>query len=139
MTMRLDEEQCRSRLGTAGHGVFGTVHAARGVDVVPVVWVFAGDRITIPVDAIKAKSGARLQRLANLDADDRGVLLVDHYDDDWSRLWWVRVHGRAVEAVPSGEELDALAAAFPAYRSRGAVTKTIVMAVDTITGWAAGG
>lgn len=139
--MQLDEAACWDRLGTAGHGVLGTVHPDRGVDAVPVVFVRDAAqlklKLIIPIDTVKAKSGARLQRLVNLEADDRCVLLVDHYDPDWSQLWWVRAHGRAVEATPSAEVLASLGEAFAAYRGTGSVTSAIVLSIDALTGWAA--
>ena len=66
------------------------------------------------------------------------MLLVDHYDDDWDELWWVRVHGHAHEAEPTAEQRELLAAAFPAYAERGTVTSVIVLVADEISGWAAG-
>ena len=66
------------------------------------------------------------------------MLLVDHYDDDWSQLWWVRVHGGANEAVPTTEQLERSAAAFPAYPEPDAVTSVIVLEPSEVTGWAAG-
>jgi PPOX class probable F420-dependent enzyme len=136
--MRMDADRCREHLVAARHGVFGTVHADRGIDAVPVVFVVDGEQIVIPIDTVKPKHGARLQRLRNLDADHRAVLLVDHYDDDWSRLWWVRVHAHAREAEPTATQLERLAAAFPAYAAPGSVASVIVLVPDEITGWAAG-
>jgi PPOX class probable F420-dependent enzyme len=136
--MRLDETTCWERLRSSRHGVLGTVHAARGVDAVPVVYVVEHDReLVLPVDAVKAKSGARLQRLRNISRDPRVVLLVEHFDDDWSQLWWVRAHGSAREAEPTTVQLDALAAAFPEYRSAEAVPAVIVVDVGEVTGWRA--
>ena len=68
---------------------------------------------------MKAKSGGRLQRLVNLEADARCVLLVDHYDDDWSQLWWVRVAraGRGGPTRPPHARARS-ADAFPAYAHR---------------------
>jgi hypothetical protein len=63
---------------------------------------------------------------------------VDHYEDDWSRLWWVRVHGRAREASPTTAQLARLATAFAPYEPDGAVTSVIVLAPATVTGWEAG-
>jgi PPOX class probable F420-dependent enzyme len=136
--VRLDDTDAWARLGHAGHGVLGTVHAARGVDAVPVVFIVDGDVLVIPIDTVKPKAAGRLQRLRNLDADERAVLLVDRYEDDWSRLWWVRVHGAAREAEPTVPQLDALARAFPAYATAGAVTTVIVLVPDEVTGWATG-
>ena len=140
--MLLVAATCWERLRAARHGVLGTVHASRGVDAVPVVFVVHGDQdrgqIVIPIDTVKAKAGGRLQRLRNLDADQRAVLLVEHYDEDWSQLWWVRVHGHAHEAVPSSEQLERLAGGFPAYAVPGTVTSVILLEPDEISGWSEG-
>ena len=96
-----------------------------------------GEDIVIPIDAVKPKAGQRLQRLRNLDTDARAVLLVDRYDEDWSKLWWVRVHGDAIEAAPTTEQLERLAAMFPAYAARGTVTSVIVLTPGRVSGWAA--
>ena len=131
--MRLGTDEAWALLRASGHGVLATVHPDRGVDAVPVVFAVDGDRVLLPVDTIKAKSTTRLQRLANLEHDPRCVLLVDHYDEDWSRLWWVRVHGTA--AVVEGRE-EALTT-FPQYRAPGAVAVTIVLRPDVVSGWRA--
>jgi PPOX class probable F420-dependent enzyme len=135
--MQLDTSVCWDRLRGAVHGVLGTVHADRGVDAVPVVFVVERDHFVIPIDTVKEKRGGRLQRLRNLDADTRAVLLVDHYADDWSQLWWVRVHGRAHEHPPTPAQLEQLAGAFPVYAAPGSVASVIVLAPDEISGWAA--
>ena len=44
-------------------------------------------------------------------------MLVDHYEEDWSRLWWVRVDGRA-DVVTADEAIDALAVKYEQYRAR---------------------
>lgn len=137
--MRLNAEQCWERLGAADHGVLATVHADRGVDLVPVVFVVVDRTIVVPVDTVKAKRTTRLQRLANLVEDPRCAVLADHYEEDWSRLWWVRAHGRgAVVVAPSTEHLERLGGRFPAYRTPGSVEATIVVAVHEISGWAEG-
>jgi PPOX class probable F420-dependent enzyme len=135
--VQLDTDACWERLGTAGHGVLGTVHARRGVDAVPVVFVVDDRRVVLPIDTVKPKSGHPLQRLRNLAADERGVLLVDHYDHDWARLWWVRVHGPAREAEVTPTQQRLLAASFPAYGRSGAVPSVIVLEPSVVTGWSA--
>ena len=132
--MRLTPDEAWSLLRASDHGVLATVHPERGVDAVPVVFAVDGDRILLPVDTVKAKSTTRLQRLVNLAADPRCAVLVDHYDEDWSRLWWVRAHGTAT--VVDGRD-DALAR-FPPYREPGAVATTIVVVPEVVTGWRAG-
>jgi PPOX class probable F420-dependent enzyme len=71
--------------------------------VVPVVFAVHGDVVYTAVDA-KRKSTRRLRRLANIEANPQVSLLVDHYEDDWSQLWWVRADGEAAVHY-SGEEM----------------------------------
>jgi PPOX class probable F420-dependent enzyme len=71
--------------------------------IVPVVFAVHGDVVYTAVDA-KRKSTRRLRRLANIEANPRVSLLVDHYVDDWSQLWWVRADGEAA-IHHSGEEM----------------------------------
>jgi PPOX class probable F420-dependent enzyme len=136
-TVRLAEGSCWERLTDATHGVLSTVHPERGVDPDPVVFTVLDRRIVVPVDTVKPKSSTRLQRLANLELDDRCSLLVDHYDDDWSQLWWVRVHGRGRAVTPTEEVLELLASRYPAYEAHGAIATTIEVTPAAITGWAA--
>ncbi|ADU01637.1 TIGR03668 family PPOX class F420-dependent oxidoreductase [Mycolicibacterium gilvum] len=75
--------------------------ATAGTDAVPhlVPVVFAlpagrSDVLYTAVDA-KPKSTQRLRRLRNIEENPSVSLLVDHYDDDWSKLWWVRADGVA--------------------------------------------
>jgi PPOX class probable F420-dependent enzyme len=132
--VRLPADEAWSLLRASDHGVLATVHAERGVDAVPVVFAVDGERILVPVDTVKAKSTTRLQRLVNLAHDPRCVLLVDHYDDDWSQLWWVRVHATAAVVDGRAEALTV----FPPYRAAGAVAATIVLEPGAVTGWRAG-
>ena len=86
----------RPRLAAHDHGILCTVHAERGVDAVPVVYVVDDDGyVGVPVDRVKPKASSRLQRERNLETDPRATLLVEHWDrDDWSQLWWVRAELR---------------------------------------------
>ena len=79
--------------------------------VVPVVFAVHGDVVYTAVDA-KRKSTKKLRRLANIEGNPQVSLLVDHYDDDWSQLWWVRADGVAAihysgEAMAGGYALAA--------------------------------
>jgi len=87
--------------------------------LVPVVFAVDQDVIYTAVDA-KPKTTQRLRRLTNIENNPRVSLLVDHYADDWTQLWWVRADGDAVihrddEAVPAGYRL--LRAKYSQYQS----------------------
>ncbi|WP_326548539.1 TIGR03668 family PPOX class F420-dependent oxidoreductase [Mycolicibacterium sp. ND9-15] len=83
--------------------MLATAGADGAPHVVPVVFAVHGGVVYTAVDA-KRKSTRRLRRLVNIEANPQVSMLVDHYDDDWTRLWWVRADGRA-EIHYSGEEL----------------------------------
>ncbi len=74
--------------------------------VVPVVFAMAEGREDLVYTAVdaKPKSTQRLRRLDNIEHNPAVSLLVDHYDDDWSRLWWVRADGSA-SVHRSGDEV----------------------------------
>lgn len=83
-----------ARLATAdSHGV---PHA------VPVTFVVLNDVLYFAVDH-KPKSTWNLRRLRNVQENPSVTLLVDHYDEDWSRLWWARADGVG-EVLEGGEE-----------------------------------
>ena len=82
----------------------------------PVCFALHGGRIVTAVDA-KPKATSALARLENVRATGRASLLVDHYEEDWSELWWVRVDGDA-EVIDSEEAIDALAEKYEQYRDR---------------------
>jgi PPOX class probable F420-dependent enzyme len=139
--MRLAPGEARARLVEHDHGILCTVHAGRGVDAVPVVFVMdEDDFVGVPVDLVKPKSSLRLQRERNLEADPRATLLVEHWDrEDWSRLWWVRAELRWEAAPPPGCEAalaELLASRYPPYRDRPFV-RVLVLRIVGVTGWAA--
>ena len=77
--------------------VLTTVRPDGSPHVVPVVFAapdHRSDLLYTAVDA-KPKTTRRLRRLANIEGNPAVSLLVDHYDDDWSQLWWVRADGVA--------------------------------------------
>lgn len=86
--------------------------------LVPVCYARVENTVVIPVDE-KPKRSARLARLRNIVRDPRVTLLFDRYDDDWTRLAWVRIEGTAAlqpRGDASTEALSALRARYPQYR-----------------------
>ncbi|MGH9098751.1 MAG: TIGR03668 family PPOX class F420-dependent oxidoreductase [Acidimicrobiales bacterium] len=90
----------------------------------------------------KPKRSAALARLANIAADPRVSLLVDHYEDDWTALWWVRADGVASLAA-SGSDTEraiaALAARYEPYRMRRPEGPVVRVDVRRWRWWSAAG
>ena len=121
------------RLATARVGRLATVTADGRPHVVPVCFALHGGTIYTAVDA-KPKSTRALRRLENVRATGRASLLVDHYEEDWSRLWWVRVDG-AAEVLDSDDGIDALAAKYEQYRAARPAGPLIAIAPERWRSW----
>ncbi|MDO8145035.1 TIGR03668 family PPOX class F420-dependent oxidoreductase [Isoptericola sp. 178] len=140
----LDAATCRRRFAAARHAVLAT-SADDVPHLVPVTFAVvpaldgAPDRVDV-VTAVdhKPKRTSDLRRLRNLRANPRAALLVDVYDDDWDRLWWVRVDVRA-RSGDAGREaaLDALAARYAPYRRARPSGPVVRLAVERWRGWSA--
>lgn len=94
----------RAFLDSKRIGHLATADAAGAPHVIPVCYAVCGDNAYITIDA-KPKNAdfTRMQRLRNIAANPQVALVVDHYDDDWSRLGWVLLRGRA-EIISGGPE-----------------------------------
>ncbi len=84
--------------------------------VVAVVFCEVGEAIWIPIDG-KPKSGAKLKRVRNVEANGQASLLVDQYDEDWSKLRWVRVDGAAEVVTMPPDVAAAFRVKYAQYRS----------------------
>jgi PPOX class probable F420-dependent enzyme len=123
------------RFAQARVGRLATVTALGRPHLVPVCFVLHEDRIYTAVDA-KPKATTALARLENIRATGRAGLLVDHYEEDWSTLWWVRVDGVA-EIVESDRALDALAAKYEQYRATRPAGPLIAITPERWRSWVA--
>lgn len=104
------------------------------------VFALDGDTLYTAVDA-KPKRSRRLRRIENARERPDVTVLVDHYDEDWRRLWWVRLRGRARVLDAEEEAKRAIALLVDKYEQyRSEPPGTPVLAVDVLEwrGWAAG-
>ncbi|MGA8127614.1 MAG: TIGR03668 family PPOX class F420-dependent oxidoreductase [Mycobacterium sp.] len=107
--------------------------------LVPVVFAVDHEVIYTAVDA-KPKTTQRLRRLANIDGNPRVSLLVDHYAEDWTQLWWVRVDGIAAihrdgDAMRAGRDL--LRVKYNQYQSVPLNGPVIAVAIRRWSSWQA--
>ncbi len=102
-------------------GHLATTGADGAPHVVPVCYALDDDALYFVADAKPKRRPARaLQRLANLRANPRAALVVDDWDEDWTRLAWVLVRGPAAIVDDEGLHADALArlrTRYPQYRA----------------------
>ena len=115
-----------------------TVSADGSVGLVPICFVVVDGWVGSAVDH-KPKRSDRLRRLTDIEAGGAATLLVDNYEEDWSRLWWVRVHGRAVVHRESDDEaravLEALRAKYVQYREHPPAGAVYRIALDEVQSW----
>jgi PPOX class probable F420-dependent enzyme len=107
--------------------------------LVPCTFAVVDGRIVSVVDE-KPKRTKALQRLANIRSDPRVSLLVDRYDDDWRRLWWVRADGRATiegEGPARDAAVAALTAKYPQYVRQPPGGPAVIVTVERWSSWSA--
>jgi len=64
--------------------------------VVPVVFVFHENSFFIPLDEkTKTINPRKLKRVKNIEKNPNVTLLIDKYQNDWKKLFFLMIHGRA--------------------------------------------
>ncbi len=127
----------RDRVTGAPVARLATVRPDGHPHIVPITFALSGDTVMTAVDH-KPKTTSRLQRLRNIRARPVASVLVDYYDDDWTRLWWVRGDGTASivqEGVERDQAVTLLVAKYPPYRERPPEGPVIVIVVASWTSW----
>jgi PPOX class probable F420-dependent enzyme len=137
----VNEREMRERVRGARVGRLATVRADGRPHVVPVCFALleteAASTIVSATDE-KPKSTTNLQRLRNVRANPSAALIVDHYDENWKNVWWVRVEGRG-RVVEGGPEraaaVDALREKYAQYGEVGITGAVLTIDVDRWSGW----
>ncbi|MEC3914747.1 TIGR03668 family PPOX class F420-dependent oxidoreductase [Nocardia sp. CDC160] len=140
--MRLDKATALSRFRAARVARLATADDAGQPHLVPVT--FAVSPTDTPLYAViaidhKPKTTSNLRRLRNIESNPLVCLLADEYDDDWTRLWWTRLDGRA-EILTAPEDLATpltwLSAKYAQYRAEPPAGPVIRIEVASVRGWA---
>ena len=136
----LEPARQRELLAAAPVGRLATLRPDGTPRLVPITFVLLDGMVCSAVDEVKPKRSSRLARLDDVRRDPRVGLVVDHYDADWARLWWVRVDGTAA-VHESGElrerALDALVAKYPPYAASRPAGALLVITPTSWSGWTA--
>ena len=102
--------------------------------VVPICFAVEDDTLYTAIDE-KPKRTRALQRLRNIEANPRVEVLIDHYEEDWSRLWWVRLQGQARTQELDARSLELLTAKYSQYRARPPGGPLVVVAIERFAEW----
>ncbi len=134
----MNGDECRDHFASQRVARLATVGPA-GPRIVPITFAFDGGNIVSAIDD-KPKTTTRLRRLTDIANNPRVAVLADHYDEDWSQLWWVRADGIA-QMVEHGEAMeraiDRLAERYPQYRESRPRGPVISVSVTQWSGWSA--
>jgi len=115
-----------------------TADAAGQPHVVPVCFAYLDERIYVAIDE-KPKRSLPLKRLRNIEQNPQVSLVFDRYDENWSRLGWVMVHGTAV-IIDGGQEHELAVAAlrerYEQYRSMTLEGRPVIsVTVERVSSW----
>jgi PPOX class probable F420-dependent enzyme len=128
----------RRRIGEVPVARLATVDAAGRPHVVPISFAVDGQTLYFAVDA-KPKRSTDLKRLRNIAVHPQVSVLIDHYENDWNALWWVRIDGTALvvsDPAQANRAIDLLAKRYPQYRHARPAGPVVAISIDRMTGWA---
>lgn len=115
--MSLLEDEARRRFAAARVARLATIRTDARPHIVPIVFAVESN-VAYSIADPKLKRGPDLLRFRNIAFDPAVSLLVDEYDEDWNRLWWVRADGTA-RVVDEGPDrnlaIQLLRAKYPQY------------------------
>jgi PPOX class probable F420-dependent enzyme len=107
--------------------------------LVPITFALEDDTLYTAVDH-KPKRSQRLRRIENARARPQVTILIDHYEDNWRQLWWVRLRGRARvldDGAESEHALALLAEKYPQYREQPPDGPVLAVDITEVRSWSA--
>jgi PPOX class probable F420-dependent enzyme len=131
----------RRRLETSFVARLATIGGDGRPHVVPITFGVDDQTLYFAVD-FKPKRTTDLKRLRNIAANPAVSVLIDHYESDWERLWWVRIEGTARIVAELGEverALNLLAERYVQYRTTRPAGPVVAITIERMTGWSAAG
>ncbi len=138
---RMEEAEARRRLAGSRTARLATVGADGRPHIVPIVFALDGETIYFAVDS-KPKKTTNLKRLKNIAVNPSVSVLADHYEEEWTNLWWVRADGIARIVTDDSEAslaIDSLARRYPQYVTQRPDGPVVAIHIDRLTGWSGAG
>ena len=131
----------REKLESARVARLATIEAKRQPHLIPICFAYNGSVFYSAIDRKPKRVNPRqLARLKNIRETPQVALLIDEYDDNWARLWYVLVRGEAElvsRPVERKEALHQLREKYPQYRSGMLAENAPIMRItpSRITAW----
>lgn len=136
----------RAFLKSARRAVLATIAPDGHARLVPICFVLAGDRRTLytPIDDKPKRDDdpLALARVRDIQRDPRVTVLVDRWDEDWTRLAWLRGEGRATLVHPEdateehASAVAALRAKYPQYATHRLEERPLIrITFERVVGW----
>src|SRR6478735_7860945 len=133
-------------LESARRAVLATIAPAGHPRLVPSCFVLAGEPPVLytPIDDKPKRDDdpLALARVRDIAADPRVTILVDRWDEDWTRLAWLRVEGGAILVEPASKGIEhaaaiaGLRAKYPQYGSHRLEERPILRVTpERVVGW----
>ena len=128
---------------TAPVGRLATADTAGAPHVIPMCYAFDGQVIYSVLDQKpKRASLARLKRVRNIQANPQVALVVDHYEADWQRLWYILLTGQAELLLEGNERVEAiklLRRKYPQYQDMSIDDNPVIKITPTrVVSWGTG-
>ena len=139
----------RALVESARRAVLATIAPDGHARLVPICFVLAGDPpiLYTPIDD-KPKRGddpMALARVRDIVGDPRVTVLVDRWDEDWTRLAWLRGEGLAMVLEPGAAPAEhaaavaALRGKYPQYATHRLDERPLIrIALERVLGWGSG-
>jgi PPOX class probable F420-dependent enzyme len=134
---RVEEADAKRRLAGSRSARLATVSDDGRPHIVPIVFALDGDTLYFAVDS-KPKQTTNLKRLRNIAANPAVSVLADHYEDDWTKLWWVRADGTARIVTDDSEAsraIDLLTRRYRQYVAQRPSGPVVAIHIDRLSGW----
>ena len=133
----MEQAEAMERLTGAAVARLATVTNEGRPHIVPIVFAIDNGTLYFAVDK-KPKKTTDLMRLRNIAANPAVSVLVDHYEDDWTKLWWVRADGIARVVTDNAEAeraIDLLANKYEQHRRARPAGPVVAIHLDRVRGW----
>ena len=133
----MNRAEALERLSSAQVGYFASITPDGRPHLVVVTFAVIGFNVVHMIDE-KPKTTRNLQRLQNVETLPIASMLVDHYDEDWKQLWWVRADGEVTIEKDGDlwwEARSRLKAKYRQYRNSPPTGPAIFLSIDRLTAW----